>query len=89
MPDKVSNRLITRSHGLARLPMKLKNPRDLCPGSNDHEGSAMHENKAVKEYITCNVYVEEVNYTNTSIHHRYNICTVLGTQSNTNTVYNL
>jgi len=36
--------------------MKLKNPGDLCPGANDHEGSAMHGNKAVIGYITGSVY---------------------------------
>ena len=65
----MSNRLITQSHDLARLPMKLENTGDLCPGTNDHEGSATHGNKAVIEYITGSVYVHEVNYTNTCIRH--------------------
>ena len=89
MPDEVSNRLITQSHGLARLPTKLENPGDLCPGSNNHEGSVTHGNKAEIEHITGNVYAHEVNYTNTSFRHRYNICTVLGTWPHTNMVYNL
>ena len=44
MPDEVSNMLITRSHGLARVPMKVENPEDLSPGTNDHEGSATYDN---------------------------------------------
>ena len=69
MPDEVSNRLITQLHGLNRLPTKLENPRDLCPGTNDHEGSATHGNKAIIEYITGSVYIHEVNYANTCIRH--------------------
>jgi len=54
VPDEASNRLITQSHGLARLSTKLENPEDLSPKAdielqsskaqrlNDHEGSATY-----------------------------------------------
>jgi len=61
VPDDVSNRLIIQSHELARLPVKLKSPEGLCPGTNDHEELAMHENKVVIEYIAGSTYVQEVN----------------------------
>ena len=58
MPDEVSNRLITQSHGLVRLPTKLENTEDLCLGTNDHEGSAMHSNKTViKNTFVGSIYV--------------------------------
>jgi len=56
--DEVSNRLIKQSYDLARLPTMLKNPRDLCLETNDHVGSATHENKAVIGYIAGSVYVQ-------------------------------
>jgi len=48
-------------------------------------------NKAVIDNITCMIYVQEVNYPSTSIRHRYNTCTVLGTRPhiNTNAQYNI
>ena len=70
MPNEVSNRLITQSHGLARLPTKMENPKDLCPGTNDHEGLATHENKEEIKHITSNVYIQVLNYTTTDIRHR-------------------
>ena len=61
MHDEVSNRLITQSHGLVRLPTKLENTGDLCMGTNDHEGSAMHSNKAViKNTFVGSIYVHVV-----------------------------
>jgi len=46
----------------------------------------MHIIKAVIDNITCIAYIHEVNYPSTSIHHRHNTCTVLGTLPHTNTI---